>query len=158
MGEKMSDQIEFLQAKPYHEVIKDVSKFIEKHIDDPRSIDRFFERQDLMKEYQELFEENQDTWRSKSEMNRLFIYLGGVQLVANLLIQLSLFHRPIMIKTQYVGGQAVDLPVFPKGVVPMNHKEMDPNGKPKDYSDIHSMKLMKHYYGKMKKSLEELMK
>jgi len=153
-----SNNIEFLQAKPYHEVIKDINGFVEKHINDPRSNDRFFERQDLMKDFIDLFNQNKDLWRSNDPMNRMLVYLQGVQLVANLLIQLSLFHRPIMITTHYVDGNPVDLPVFPKGVVPFNHQETDPQGNTKDYSDTHSLKLMEYYYKKLNKSIDQLMK
>ena len=38
--------MKFIHPKKYHEVIKDITKFTEKHINDPRSNDRFFERDD----------------------------------------------------------------------------------------------------------------
>ena len=45
-GTILGKEMKFIHPKKYHEVIKDITKFTEKHINDPRSNDRFFERDD----------------------------------------------------------------------------------------------------------------
>ena len=148
--------MKFIHPKKYHEVIKDITKFTEKHINDPRSNDRFFERDDAIQSYTELFNMNIDTWKSKNKLDQMMIYMGGVQLVATLIIQLCLFHRTIFHIKKNIDGEILDIPVFPNDHVPLSHKPFDKEGKMKDYSKIHSMGLMKYWYRKLNKSMEDL--
>ena len=148
--------MKFIHPKKYHEVIKDINKFTEKHINDPRSNDRFFERDNAIELYTELFHHNIDTWKSKSKLDQMMVYMSGVQLVATLIIQLCLFHRTIFHIKKNVDGEILELPVFPRDHVPLSHKPFDKEGKMKDYSKIHSLSLMEHWYNKLNKSINEL--
>jgi len=148
--------MKFIHPKKYHEVIKDINKFTEKHINDPRSNDRFFERSNDIQTYTEFFEMNIDMWKSKKKMDQLMVYMTGVQLVANLIVQLCLFHRTIFHVKKYVDKKELLLPVFPNDHVPLSHKPHDKEGKMVDYSKIHSLNLMKRWYGKIGKSMEDL--
>ena len=47
---------------------------------------------------------------------------------------------------------------FPRNSVPYHFKQTDKNGKPKDYSKLHSLSVMKDFYNKIdKRTINEIM-
>ena len=154
---KMSKDIKFSNPVPFHKIIEEIVKVIEdKMVNDERSNDKFLE-QPSIQEFVKNFENDIDTWKSSGNINELVVRSMGVYLVATLICQLSVFGRPIMFKEQWVNNQLIDMPTYPKNKLPIKYKQTDSKGKPLDYSEIHSLSLMKTWYKKKKGQLKEFL-
>jgi len=153
----MSNDVKFSNPVPFHKVIEELVDIIdEKFVNDERSNDKFLEIpsiQDFVKD----FEKDVDTWKSSGEINELVVRSMGIYLVATLICQISVFGRPIMFKEQWINNQMLDMPTYPKNKLPIKYKQTDKDGKPLDYSEIHSLNLMKSWYKKKKGQLKEFL-
>jgi len=153
----MSNKVEFVNPIPYHKVIEELSDIIfEKFVNDDRSNDSFLEKPSLQ-EFIKTFEENKDSWKSSSELEQMIIRSQGLYLIAELICQTSVFGRIIMEKEEWVNNELIKLPTYPKNKLPMKYKQTTDDGKPVDYSEIHSLQLMKSWYKKKKGQLKEFL-
>ena len=150
--------VKFLNPVPFHQVIQELVDIIdEKFVNDERSNDKFLEKPSLQ-EFVKRFEEDSSMWREQSEMNQMIIRSMGLYLIAELICQTSVFGRPIMFKERWVDNQLLNMPVYPKNNLPMKYKQTDSKGKQLvDYSNIHSLNLMKSWYKKKKGQLKEFL-
>lgn len=152
----MNRKLKYIKPKPYHEIIRDISSIIDKMVKDPRSTDRtFFE--DEIKQTLEVL--NYELLRSDDEINNEMVYVIGLRLISNLILQSTLFGRICISNKQKVNGEIEDLITLPRSSVPFFMKQTLQKGKNKDYYDNHSLKQMKKHYDKelLSKSVEEIM-
>jgi hypothetical protein len=151
----MNRKLKYIKPKPYHEIIRDISSIIDKMVKDPRSTDRtFFE--DEIKQTLEVL--NYELLRSDDEINNEMVYVIGLRLISNLILQSTLFGRICISNKQKVNGEIEDLITLPRSSVPFFMKQTLQKGKNKDYYDNHSLKQMKKHYDKelLSKSVEEI--
>jgi hypothetical protein len=152
----MNKNVKFIKPKKYHIVIRDITKYIEKMVKDPRDVDRSF-LTDKIKETLEVM--NFELLRSDKETDKKIVYMMGIQLISMLIVQSSLFGR-ICINNEFNLEDGVEeLVTLPKGWVPMFFKHGTKNGKKYDYYHLHTLKTMKKWYDKelVNKSIEDLM-
>ena len=155
------DKLKYIKPKKYHIVVDDIQKFMDKHIKDPRSNDKFFLTNEV-KDFMERMDDNYELLRNSSRISREMVYMMGVQFVVMMICQLTLFGRIIVsTKNQEFGSKVYgeDLPTLPKNFVPLFMKMYD-KGKVVDFSDTHTLSLMKKWYqkggGKEDKLLREM--
>ena len=155
------EKLNYIKPKKYHIVIDDIQKFMDKHIKDPRSNDKFFFRTEV-KDFMERMGENTELLRNSSKISRDMVYMMGVQFVVMMICQLTLFQRIIVSHKNHNYGSETygeDLPTLPKNFVPLFMKMYD-KGKVVDFSDTHTLSLMKKWYlsggGKEDKILREM--
>jgi len=153
----MSNKVEFVNPIPYHKVIEELSEIIfEKFVNDDRSNDSFIEKPALQ-DFVKTFEENKDSWKSSNELEQMIVRSQCVYLIAELICQTSIFGRIIMEKEEWVDNHLVKLPTYPKNKLPMKYKQTTDDGKQVDYSDIHSLQLMREWYKKKKGQIKEFL-
>lgn len=153
----MSKKVEFVNPIPYHKVIEELVNIIsDKFVNDKRSNDRFIEKP-VLQDFIKTFEQNKDSWKSSNELEQMIIRSQGLYLIAELICQTSVFGRVIMEKEEWVDNELIKLPTYPKNRLPLKYKQFDDNGNPVDYSEIHSLQLMKEWYKKKKGQLKEFL-
>jgi hypothetical protein len=67
-----------------------------------------------------------------------------------LILQVCLFHRVVRERNE-------DMMLYPKSHIPYFMRQIDKDGKEKDFWDINSLKLLKRFYDKEDKTLNEWM-
>lgn len=153
----MSNKVEFVNPIPYHKVIEELVNIIsDKFVNDKRSNDRFIEKP-VLQDFIKTFEQNKDSWKSSDELEQMIIRSQGLYLIAELICQTSVFGRVIMEKEEWVDNELIKLPTYPKNILPLKYKQFDDKGNPVDYSEIHSLQLMKEWYKKKKGQLKEFL-
>jgi len=143
------NKLNIIKPKKYHIVINDIQKFMDKHINDPRSNDQFFFRTEL-KDFLDQMNNSYDLLRNSNKVSRTMVYMLGVQFVTMLICQLTLFNRIIVShKDKQFGSQTYgeDLPTLPRNFVPLFMKMYD-NGEVVDHTDHHTLSIMKKWYDK----------
>lgn len=157
------DKLKYIKPKKYHIVVDDIQKFMDKHIKDPRSNDKFFFRNEVQ-DFMERMDENYDLLRNSNKVSRDMVYMMSVQFVVMLICQITLFGRIIVShKNKNYGSETYgeDLPTLPTNFVPLFMKMYD-KGKVVDFSETHTLSLMKKWYdrggGKEDKILREMEK
>ena len=148
--------MKYIKPKKYHVVIRDITNYIKKMVSDPRDTDSFFFRDEIKDTLDVL---SYELLRSDSEFDKEIVYGISVSLISMLIIQTSLFGRICVSNEINVNGKKEELITLPRGSVPMFMKQGMRDGKPFDYSDLHTLKTMKDWYDKIlvNKSIEELM-
>ena len=145
---KKKTKMTYVKPRLYHKVIKEISKTIEKIVNDERSVDRTL-FQDFIK-FSEPVQMEKHLQMSDDETSMKLIEGSSIYLISNLILQMSLFHRIIR-----EGDDGV--PMYPKNHIPYYMRQTDSKGKELDFWDLHSLYLMKRHYDKEKKTINELM-
>ena len=152
----MKQNLKYIKPKKYHVVIKDITNYIDKMVQDPRDVDRSFFT-DKIKETLGVM--NFEVLRSDKKMDMDIVYMMGIQLIGMLIVQSSLFGRICVSNKMKIDNEIEDLVTLPRGWVPMFFKQGIKRGKQVDHFNLHTLKTMKKWYDRelVNRSVEELM-
>jgi|TARA_R110000796_G_scaffold164806_1_gene281659 hypothetical protein len=145
---KDKSKINYVKPKLYHTIIKQIEKTIDKIVKDERSLDRTFFK-DFIKNSEPILSDKH-LQKSNDSMSKGMVEGSGIYLISNLILQMTLFHRIIR-------NDSEGVPMYPKDNVPFYMRQTDSKGKDKDFWDLHSLYVMKKYYDKEDKTINELM-
>lgn len=140
--------MKYVKPRLYHKVIKDIEKTIDKIINDPRSVDRTFWTDFV--EFSDVILKDRNTTLSEDSFEKELVESSSIYMISQLILQLTLFKR-VLRKTDD------DLILYPKNHSPYFMRQTDEKGKEKDFYDLHSLKLMGHYYDNDDRTINELM-
>lgn len=145
---KTKKKLTYVKPRLYHKVIKDISKSIDKIINDPRSLDRTFWT-DFVK-FNDVILKDRHLQTDDDEMSVSMIESSSIYMISMLILQVTLFHRVLR-----EGPDEVIM--YPKNHIPYYMRQFDDKGNEKDFWDLNSLELSKYYYNKVDKTLNELM-
>ena len=141
------DKLKIIRPKKIHYVLDDIQKQLDLHINDERSNDKFFFRNEI-KDFYDIKMKNYDMLRSDEKVSQMIVYHSDIQFISTLLIQVLLFGRIIVShKNQRFGiTYNEELPTLPKNHIPLFMKPYDEKGKVVDNEDLHTLNVMKQYF------------
>jgi|TARA_R100000315_G_C5213052_1_gene126806 hypothetical protein len=151
----MKQKIDYIKPYKWEVVVKSINKLMDKFVNDKRDTDSFYLRPEIQN-----FMEHYDfeLWRKNDTLSKEIVSSMSLYFIVSLMVQYCLFKRVIIFDTIKVGNQKLDIPTFPRNSVPYHFKQTDKNGKPKDYSKLHSLSVMKDFYNKIdKRTINEIM-
>jgi|TARA_B100001057_G_C22548204_1_gene832387 hypothetical protein len=143
------DKLKYIKPRLYHKVIKDIEKTIQKIISDPRSIDRSFWTDHI--KFSDTILKERSIQRDDDEMSVSMVEGSSIYLISQLILQVTLFHRVLR-----EGPDEVIM--YPKNHIPYYVRQTDSKGRDRDFWDLHSLELMRSFYDKEDKTLNEWMK
>ena len=146
---KKTDKREYVKPRLYHKVIKDIEQTIDKIIKDDRSIDRSFWTDHI--KFSDVVLMDPMTTQDPDKNMKELVESSSIYLISMLILQVALFHR-------VVREGPMEFMLYPKKHLPYFMRQMDSKGKEKDFYDLNSLKLLKHFYDKEDKTLNEWMK
>ena len=146
---KKTNKREYVKPRLYHKVIKDIERVIQKLISDPRSFDRTFFK-DHIKFSDTILTDPYYTTSSDEDM-KVVVESSSIYLISMLILQHTLFHR-------VVREGPMETMLYPKNHIPYFMRQTDSKGKEKDFYDLHSLELLRHFYDKENKTLNEWMR
>lgn len=153
---KKTNNTKYIQPKKWDVLINDINKVVQMFVNDKRDTDSFFMRGELQETLKVL--SDLDLMKSNDPIHKEMVYQIGISLISTLMVQMSLFHRPIVMINTEIDETEIEVPMFPNNEVPFFTKQVDSKGKFTDYSDIHSLSIMKDYYLKIdKRTPQEIM-
>ena len=152
----MDKKIKYIKPKKYHVVIRDITNYIDKMVNDPRDTDSFFFHDEIKDTLNVL---KHELLRSDKDLDMKMVYGISIQLISFLIVQTSLFGRICIENETYVDGKIENLITLPRNHVPMFFKQGLEKGKSYDYTELHTLKTMKEWYDKImvNKSIREIM-
>ena len=153
---KKTNNTNYIQPKKWDVLIKDINKVVQMYVNDKRDTDSFFMRGELEQTLKVL--SDFDLMKSNDPIHKEMVYQIGISLISTLMVQMSLFHRPIVMINTEMDDIEIEVPMFPTNEVPFFTKQVDSKGKFKNYSQLHSLSIMKDYYLKIdKRTPQEIM-
>jgi len=153
---KKTNNRRYIQPKKWDVLINNINKVVQMFVNDPRDTDSFFMRGELQETLRIL--SDLDLMKSNDPIHKEMVYVMGINLISTLMVQMSLFHRPIVMINTEIDETEIEVPMFPTNEVPFFTKQVNSKGKFTDYSDLHSLSIMKDYYLKIdKRSPQEIM-